>query len=208
MLSTSAAATVTHIRLDTSIPNGQGFVPRATADREALFADFQPLVKRLIRQYGDDPDLRQELLGEIYCRFNDLLDAYDPQRGIPLRPYLVRQLTAAVYTYARSCWKRRQREVRMDHDPDESQSPQVAIDPTGRWDQDLLRGEVLRELPAAIAQLPPRQKQVVISRFYASLSFEEMAETMRIRPATVRSLLRHGLNNLRRKMQRAGLVPE
>src|SRR5947207_2285808 len=38
-------------------------------EREALFADFQPLVRRLIRQYGDTYELRQDLEGEIYCRF-------------------------------------------------------------------------------------------------------------------------------------------
>src|SRR5438105_12578189 len=71
-------------------------------DRDALYAEFQPLVRRLIRQYGHCPEIRQDLAGEIYCRFCTLVTAYDPSRGIPIRPYIVRQLTASVYTYVRA----------------------------------------------------------------------------------------------------------
>src|SRR5947207_14177253 len=54
-------------------------------DREALYAEFQPLVRRLIRQYGDDAEMRQDLAGEIFFRFCILLASYDPCRGVPLR---------------------------------------------------------------------------------------------------------------------------
>jgi len=98
---------------------GYGFA--GCLDRDALYGEFQPLVRRLIRQYGgDDFELRQDLSGEVYFRFCSLLDAYDPTRGVPLRPYLVRQLTASVYTYARQQWRARKREVSLDVDLAES----------------------------------------------------------------------------------------
>ncbi|HEU4754896.1 MAG TPA: sigma-70 family RNA polymerase sigma factor, partial [Armatimonadota bacterium] len=65
--------------------------------------------------------------------------------------------------------------------------------------------EVLRELPAAIARLPLRQRQVVIWRYYEGRSFEDIAEVLEIRPATARSILRHGLNNLRSRFAKAGV---
>ena len=71
-------------------------------DRDTLYAQFAPLVKRLILHYGGCPQLREELVGEIYCRFCALLDAFDPTRGVPLRAYLVRQLSTSVYTYVRT----------------------------------------------------------------------------------------------------------
>src|SRR5207249_3594706 len=37
--------------------------PITPAARDALYRDFQPLVRRLIRQYGEDPELRQDLEG-------------------------------------------------------------------------------------------------------------------------------------------------
>jgi RNA polymerase sigma factor (sigma-70 family) len=172
-------------------------------DRENLYAEFQPLVRRLIRQYGDDPDLRQDLPGEIFRRFCSVLDAYDPTRGIPLRPYIVCNLSSSVYTFVRSHWRRKRREVNLDPGLDAHESAAV-IDPTPAVDRELQNQEVLKALPDAIALLSPRQRMVVIARFYEARSFEDIAETLRVCPATARSLLRHGLNNLRRHFARTG----
>src|ERR1051325_8723244 len=72
---------------------------RSLNKREELFREMQPLVRRLIQRFGEDAEMRRDLEGEIYYRFCLLLDAFDPERGVPLRPYLIRQLTASVYTY-------------------------------------------------------------------------------------------------------------
>lgn len=173
-------------------------------DRETLFAEFQPLVRRLIRQYGEDQELKQDLPGEIYRRFSALLDAYDPNRGIPLRPYLVRNLTASVYTFVRSQWRRRRREIYLDPEVELTETADH-VDAARQWDRDLMNQDVLKALPDAIARLSARQRLVVISRFYEARSFEDIAETLGICPATARSLLRHGLNNLRRHFARTGI---
>ncbi len=186
---------------------GRGAGPRGLevpTNREELYAQFQPLVRRLMRQYSDDPELGQELPGEIFCRFCTLLDAYDPARGIPLRPYLVKGLTVSVYTFVRSQWRRRRREIYVEPGIEISPDTQ-SHDPTRQWDHRLANQDVLKALPDAIVRLPERQRQVVISRFYEGRSFEEIAETLGIRPATARSLLRHGVNNLRRYLARDGL---
>jgi RNA polymerase sigma factor (sigma-70 family) len=168
-------------------------------DRDALFRDFQPLVRSLVRQYSSDCEMDEDMVGEIYCRFSALLDAYDPARGIPLRPYLIRQLRASVYTYARSHWRRRERETRLEALCETTPAIQVP-DPSPEWALELAMREVLNALPEAIATLPPRQRLIVIRRFYDSRSFDEIAAELRIRPATARSLLRYGLRNLRRKV--------
>jgi RNA polymerase sigma factor (sigma-70 family) len=173
---------------------------RETLDRDSLFASFQPLVQRLIRQYGEDSELRQDLEGEIYCRFCALLEQYDPGRGIPLRPYLVRMLSAAVYTFTRSQWRRQQRETSLDATYGLNENLLPSSDPSRHWDHELMTQELLRSIPDAISQLPLRQRQVIIWRYYESRSFEEISERLHIRPATARSLLRHGLNSLRRRI--------
>src|SRR5437016_13250899 len=160
---------------------------------------MQPLVRRLIRQYGDTPELRQDLSGEIYCRFCSLLDAYDPSRGIPLRPYLVRQLTASVYTYARHGWRRNRRELSLDLTDDAHERLQ-SEDPSREWDERLAMDQVCESIPDAIARLPKRQRQVVVWRYYEERSFEDIASMLGVQVVSARSLLRHGLNNLRRQM--------
>ena len=63
-----------------------------------------------------------------------------------------------------------------------------------------MQEKLLDCLPHLIARLPKRQKQVVIWRYYEQRSFEEIAELLNVKPATSRSLLRHGLANLRKSL--------
>lgn len=172
-------------------------LPKDPLSRQALFAEFTPLVRKLIGQYGDDPDLRQDLVGEIYYRFCKLLDAYEPGREIPLRPYLVRQLIASTYTFARHQWRERQREVRYDELPVWSSS-NLCHDPTGEWDDALMLRQMSHLLPSALAQLPARQKKVLVWRYFDEMPFEQIAGNLGVQAATARSLLRHALNSLRR----------
>ena len=141
--------------------------------------------------------MREDLAGEIYCRFCALLDLYDPSRGVPLRPYLVRQLSLATYTYARQQWRIKKREA--DWETEELRAEQTAaFDPTVDWLAALAHDQAASLLPAAMAKLPVRQRNVVIWRYYEERSFEEIAKLLAVQPTTARSLLRHGLNNLRK----------
>ena len=81
-------------------------VPSSSRQREIYYERFQPLIRSLVNQYGTDADIREELPGELYSRYNALLDKFDFQRGEPLAPYVIRNPTAAAYTFARSRWRR------------------------------------------------------------------------------------------------------
>jgi RNA polymerase sigma factor (sigma-70 family) len=174
-------------------------------ERDARFAEFAPLVRRLIRQYaGDDPEMREDMRGEIYCRFSLLMDEWDPSRGVPFHPYIVRKLSAAAYTFARHHWRLDRRELSMEFG-EEMGDQGPSVDPTSSWNHALAMEQVLNLLPEGITQLPRRQRQLVVWRYYEQRSFEEIAERLDIRVATARSILRHGLNNLRKWIQREKL---
>lgn len=168
-------------------------------ERETLYSEMQPLVRRLLRQYGSSPDLREDLASELYVRYCALYAAFDSSRGIPVRPYMVRMLTQAAYNYMRVQWKQQGREVSLQ--PSWSDAPEEVndpgVDPTSEWDQALWMEQAVDHLPRAIAQLPKRQQMIVIWRYYDGRSFEEIADELQVRPATVRSLLRYAINRLR-----------
>lgn len=166
-------------------------------DREWLYLQFRPLVRRLVAQYGATQLLREELIGEIYCRFCALLDAYDPDRGVPLRPYIVRQLTSSVYTFVRSHRRSPSREVPFDECLDDNHRD-LRFDPTDEWDQNMAIDSIRDVIPAALNQLSERQKNVVIWRYYHDCSFEEIALRLNVQTSTARSLLRHALNSMRK----------
>jgi RNA polymerase sigma factor (sigma-70 family) len=56
------------------------------------------------------------------------------------------------------------------------------------------------ELTAALRQLPPRQRAVLVLRYYSDLSVEQTAETLRCTGGTVKSQTSKGLAALRRAL--------
>jgi RNA polymerase sigma-70 factor (ECF subfamily) len=181
----------------TPAPFGLDADPTDYTDRDLLYAEFAPLVRGLIRQYGQNAEMREDLAGEIYCRFCALLDVFDPARGVPLRAYIVRQLTLATYTYARQQWRIQKREATWEIEEARAEQ-RVAFDPTADWLAALAHSHALSLLPAAMNKLPARQRNVIFWRYFEERSFEEIAGIISVQPTTARSLLRHGLNNLRK----------
>jgi len=180
--------------------------PSCLPDRDALFAEFAPLVNKLAYQYGKSSEARRELHAEMYYQFCRLLNAFDPTRAVPLRAYLFRQLPACAYSYARQNWRREDREVYLDS-PSIMQELNIAsTDPTHDWNQRILKNQIETVLPQALGQIPQRQRQVVVWRYYDNLSYDEIATLLDIRVASARSLLRHGLTNLFQWMQQHSMT--
>lgn len=87
---------------------------------------------------------------------------------------------------------RRQR-VRARHVLYELPAPAADMSILGREERD--------NLIRAVDQLPGRQRQALVLRFYLDLADEEIAELMGIRPSTVRSTIHRALGLLGRKMK-------
>ncbi|MFN3649709.1 MAG: RNA polymerase sigma factor [Armatimonadota bacterium] len=172
---------------------------RSAEEYDRLYAELQPLVRRLLSQYGVGDEGRRDLAVEIYYRYRQLVNAYDPDRGIPLRPYLVKGLTFSVYTHVRKQWRTARVEMRLSTAM-ELQPGAFAVDDTEAL-QPILSRDLRRMLLEAIRRLPERQRRTVLYRYYHSLSFEEIGERLQVRPATARSNLRHALETLRQELR-------
>jgi len=57
------------------------------------------------------------------------------------------------------------------------------------------------ELSDALAALAPKQRAAIVLRFYDDLSDDDIAQALRCRPATVRSLVHRGLIELRKVIE-------
>ena len=88
-------------------------------------------------------------------------------------------LRAAVINECRSVHRRRPREHAVHEAADER-----------------LPSELV-ELRDALDRLPWRQRAAIILRYFVDIPDDEIAETLRCRPATVRSLIRRGIGMLR-----------
>ena len=68
-------------------------------------------------------------------------------------------------------------------------------------EDNLLRDQSHTELRTLIQKLPEEQKEVLIMRHYADLSFKEIADLTGVSINTALGRMRYALNNLRRMMQ-------
>jgi RNA polymerase sigma-70 factor, ECF subfamily len=67
---------------------------------------------------------------------------------------------------------------------------------------DIVENDQLRvALEGAIAQLPPRRREVFVLRCVHNLSYKEIAEVMRISPQTVANQLSHAIAALRQSLE-------
>ena len=126
-------------------------------------------------------DLLQEALVKLASRWERLRDEA-PEA-------YVRKI---LYRDAISRWRRVRRETLVDqHDPVGPLATVVVDDRT----EQVLTGEQVR---AALDLLPPRQRAVVVLRYFEDLSEAQIADALGIAPGTVKSQASDAMRTLRR----------
>ena len=123
-------------------------------------------------------DAVQTALTKLYLRWDSLHD-----RG-RIEPYLRRALVTSLIDEGRRGWFRKE----AVH----SQVPEVAAnsDPSSTTADRLA-------LLAGLAQVPPRQRAVLVLRYWEDQSIEQVAELLNCSIGTVKSQTTHGLQRLR-----------
>jgi len=130
---------------------------------------------------GDRPsaeDVVQEAFCGLYRRWSHLSDT-----GRALQ-----YLRMSVLNGCRSLQRRRKRPGSQPYDGQPVVSAEAAV----------ITGEERREVMRALRQLPARQREAVVLRFYLDLSAEEIAAIMGIGPSSVRSATHRALASLGR----------
>lgn len=143
------------------------------------FEDFVRARGRALLRYGyvltgnphDAADLVQEALLKLSDRWRGVRNKQDPEGYV--RTIMTRQHVS---------WWRRRRKEDLTAEP-----------PEGSYHDTHSFGEIWRDLRA----LPPKQRTVLVLRYYEDLADEEIAQLMGISRATVRSQAFRALATLR-----------
>jgi RNA polymerase sigma-70 factor (ECF subfamily) len=151
----------------------------------ALYDVFAPRVYRFFRFRVSAADAAEDLTQRVFLKMIEQLPNYE-SRGIPF--------AAWIFRVARNAWIDEDRTnhvtVRLDA---LSQSPTQADGPealaAASMDSDVLH--------AAVEALPPDQREVIASRFFAGLTPGETAAQMGRSEGSVRVLQHRGLAALR-----------
>jgi RNA polymerase sigma-70 factor (sigma-E family) len=137
------------------------------------------------------------LLGDVASAEDAVQDACEAtwrvQPRLRDRDHLVAYLRTAVVNRSRSAGRRRTTAarhlslVRPDHAP--------------AADVPVLAAESGAEVLAALAQLAPRQREVLVLRYWTGLSERDIAETLGIAPGTVKRTAAEALSRLNRLLE-------
>ena len=158
---------------------------------EAAFADFVRDRSPALYRYGyvltgnayDADDLVQEALVRLRGAWSRVQRRDDPIG-------YTRTIMARIHI---STWRRRRREVLRSQVPDAAVSD-PAID----------RVSDTSEVWQALSTLPPRQRAVLVLRYYEHLTDDQIATTLGISRGTVRSQASRAMDKLRERL----LLPE
>jgi RNA polymerase sigma factor (sigma-70 family) len=158
-------------------------VPPSTVPptQASLYARHYLALVRLAVQLVDDLETAEDVVQDVFAAW--------PSRP-PDDP--LRYLRTAVVNRSRSALRRR-RTVRAHSRPERP----ALIEP----DADVLRSERSRLVLAHLDDLPRRQREVVILRYYEDLSIGEIAAVLGIRRGSVSSSLHRALATLATRLE-------
>jgi RNA polymerase sigma factor (sigma-70 family) len=178
-------------------------------ERDRLWRDYQPLVFNLMRRWRRVGEAQGDFVGDLYVRFAELLDRYDPERGIALCAYLSISLKGFCYSRWRAAHRQEGREVAWSEDLPRFTAG--CVDPTREWDADLFKQDAARWLSGVLPDLPPKKRRALVLRYLKQMEYDAVGAEMGVKPTTARSLVRHALSELRQRYEAylgpSGLTP-
>jgi RNA polymerase sigma-70 factor (ECF subfamily) len=157
---------------------------------ELLYRRHGPLVCNRITQALDRP-AAEEIVQDVFLTVWHKADSFDPGRG-SFRGWILRMALFRI----RNELRRRRRRPQVEPDPaglclaaltDEAPEPAEAI-----W-----RQHQRAAVRAAVAQLPPLQRQALALAFFEELTHEQVSHLLNLPLGTVKTRIRAGLQKLR-----------
>ena len=156
---------------------------------------------------------RRDLVGYLYRMVQNHSVAEELAQETFFRAYRSRagyqptaKLTSWLYSIAtRLAWNwARDNRVRQRHEPldvtVEGGRPRQIADSTPTVETALMRADRAREVRQAIAELPDRQRSVVLMHRYQDMTYDEIAAALQCSPQAVKSLLFRAHSALREKL--------
>ena len=158
----------------------------------ALFAYYAPRVKGYLVRLGLEPARAEDLAQEVMVAVWRKADSFDRSKAT---------VSTGIFRIARN---RRidlfRREKTAALDPSD---PQLAPEAPPAPDSGVQATERERQVAAALADLPPEQREMVRAAFYDDLTHSEIAEQFGLALGTVKSRLRLAFEKLRLGLEAA-----
>jgi RNA polymerase sigma-70 factor (ECF subfamily) len=134
-----------------------------------------------------DESLAEDVVQDTFMRLYHRIHHFDPSH--PFEPYLLRSVVNAALNVAQNA-----RHLSMEGDLEQVEG---LLSQAASVESEMEYTQLKQRIVAALAELEPRQRAVVIQRYYLEMSEKEMAVALDAPPGTVKWLL----NTARARLQ-------
>jgi RNA polymerase sigma-70 factor, ECF subfamily len=149
---------------------------------EILVARYQRKAVQTAYLITHDEQLAEDVAQDTFVRLYQRMDRFDEAR--PFAPYLLRSVANA----ALNAVEKTARWVQYGAGADVQRVAELLCEASSVEEQ-ADAAHLKDKVALALAALPPRQRAAIVQRYYLGMSEQEMAETLRAAPGTVKWLL-------------------
>jgi RNA polymerase sigma-70 factor (ECF subfamily) len=154
---------------------------------EELVTRYQDKAVRVVYLIVQDEPLAEDIVVDTFLRIARHIQSFDEDQLF--EPYLMRSLVNAALNATRR--------QHISLDGDEASGRLEELLTTAESLEDLVeRNELRLELQNAIASLSPRQRAVIVQRYYLGMNEEEMSAALDAPRGTIKWLLNRARQNL------------
>jgi RNA polymerase sigma-70 factor, ECF subfamily len=160
---------------------------------ETLIARYQVKAVRTAYLITHDEPLAEDVVQDAFVRLFQRGRNFDENR--PFEPYLMR----SVINCALNALEKNSKYVPMDgcENSEALEALATLLVRAASVEEQVEFAQLKDEISAALSCLPPRQRAVIVQRYYLEMSEKEMAETLDTAPGTIKWLLNTARTRLR-----------
>jgi len=155
---------------------------------ELLITRYQVRAVRTAFLILQDEATAQDVVQETFLRLYQRIRQFDDTQ--PFEPYLLKSVVHA----ALNATRRTARSVSFDDNLAEIEALLDGTDSPEAQVEDSQRGQ---QILSALSKLSPRQRAVIVQRYYLEMSEQEMSVSLQAAPGTVKWLLHAARSRLR-----------
>ena len=155
---------------------------------EVLVNRYQVSAVRTAFLITHDRYLAEDIVQETFIRLYQRIRRFDVTR--PFKPYLMRSVVNAALNAVRQDGKF----VSIETD---TTSLETLLEHAASVESQVEYNQLSHEILQALSKLSPRQRAVIVQRYYLEMSEQEMAQALDAAPGTIKWLLNAARNRLR-----------
>ncbi len=162
---------------------------------EPLMARYQVQAARVAFLITQDERLAEDLVQDVFVRIFERIRHFDDSQ--PFQPYLMRSVVHAALNAVRG----QSHILSLD---DAQEALEGLLDQAASVESQIESGQLQQEILTALSKLSPRQRAVIVQRYYLEMSEKEMVQALRAAPGTIKWTLNAARERLRHLLGQKG----